>query len=452
MGERCAQVFFACLYDHQVQLSATLARMLRRPWTGLYLQAIAFHQPGRKVPRLQRNFPIQRLFAVPRMTGLLMLDEGMADKVARATGRRVVIAPDVADGPWLTEHPLAMQCRQRAGAAPLVGLLGHLLPSKGITTLAEIALRDDAQDLAYLFAGEIYWTMFKPAQKEIIERAMHSARTAIFIAQRVPDSAAFNALVAVCDVLFAAYHDFPHSSNMLTLGRLPRKADRRERRPPHGAARAGLSVGRGGAASDPAAALEALRRVARDPAAWRAARQPRWREYRERHSAAALDGALRELFAIRRRRLSRFSADPERTQPQREFAQAAAWRAADGPAVAVPDLRVSSIVRRTAQLRPEQVQQRLPAHAEAGGEHFEQAQPVRVVEAFGRVGAGLGKGVRAVNAIADGRHRVVVGDGAGEAGAVEQAIVGARAPVGVEAAVEIRGPGWPGRGASRGWT
>ncbi len=299
MGERCAQVFFACLYDHQVQLSATLAHMLRRPWSGLYLQAIAFHQPGRKVPRLQRNFPIQRLFAVPRMKGLLMLDESIADKVARATGRRVVIAPDVADGPWLTEHPLAMQCRQRAGAAPLVGLLGHLLPSKGITTLAEIALRDDAQDLAYLFAGEIYWTMFKPAQKEIIERAMRSARTAIFIAQRVPDSAAFNALVAVCDVLFAAYHDFPHSSNMLTLaaflekpivvseGRLMAQRVRDYR------------LGEVVPQADPAAALEALRRVTRDPAAWRAARQPRWREYRERHSAAALDGALRELLAIR---------------------------------------------------------------------------------------------------------------------------------------------------------
>ena len=89
MGERCGQVFFACLYDHQVQLSATLARKLRRPWTGLYLQAIAFHQPDRKVPRLQKNFPIQRLFAVPRMTGLLMLDEGVAE-IGRASCRERV--------------------------------------------------------------------------------------------------------------------------------------------------------------------------------------------------------------------------------------------------------------------------------------------------------------------------------------------------------------------------
>jgi hypothetical protein len=141
--------------------------------------------------------------------------------------------------------------------------------------------------------------MFKAPQKELLERAMHAARTAIFLPQRVPDSAAFNALVVACDVLFAAYHDFPHSSNMLTVAAVLEKpiivsegqlmAQRvREYR-----------LGEVVPEADPAATLETLRRVARDPAAWRAARQPRWREYRERHSAAALDGALRELLAIR---------------------------------------------------------------------------------------------------------------------------------------------------------
>jgi len=299
MGARCGQVFFACIYEHQVQLSAALARILQRPWTGLYIQAIAFHQPGRKLPRLQKEFPIQRLFADSRMTGLLMLDESAAGKVAQATGRPVVLAPDVAEGPWGEEHPLAARCRQRAGTAPLVGLLGHLLPSKGITTLAEIALRDDARDLAYLFAGEIYWTMFKPEQKALLERAMREARTAQFLLGRVPDSAAYNSLVGACDVLFAAYHDFPHSSNMLTLAACLEKplvvsdghlmAQRvREYR-----------LGEVVPEADAPAALAALRDIARDPAAWRSARQPRWREYRERHSVAALDGALRELLALK---------------------------------------------------------------------------------------------------------------------------------------------------------
>jgi len=298
MGAACAQVFFACLYEHQVQLSSTIVRTLRRPWSGLYVQAIAFHQPLRKIPRLQKDFPIQRLFADPRMTGLLMLDEGMAETVARATCRPVVLAPDVVDGHCLPEHPLAMDFRRRAGNLPLVGLLGHLRPSKGITTLAEIALRDDAQDLAYLFAGEIYWTMFKAPQKELIERAVQSARTAIFLLQRIPENAAFNAVVSACDVLFAAYHDFPHSSNMLTLaahlekpiivseGHLMARRVREYR------------LGEVVPEADATAALVALRGIARDPAAWRSAMQPRWRDYRERHSVAALEGALRELLAL----------------------------------------------------------------------------------------------------------------------------------------------------------
>jgi len=299
MGARCGQIFFACIYEHQVQLSAALARSLRRPWTGLYLQAIAFHQPDRKVPRLQKDYPIQRLFADPRMTGLLMLDESAAGKVAQATGRPVVIAPDVAEGPWGEDHPLAAHCRQRAGSAPLVGLLGHLLPSKGITTLAEIALRDDAQDLAYLFAGEIYWTMFKPEQKALLERAVREARTAIFLSGRVPDSAAYNSLVAACDVLFAAYHDFPHSSNMLTLAALLEKPIVVSEG--HLMAQRVREYGLGEVVpeADAIAALAALRGITRDPVAWRSASQPRWREYRERHSVAALDGALRELLALR---------------------------------------------------------------------------------------------------------------------------------------------------------
>jgi Glycosyltransferase len=297
LGRRCGEVFLTCIYDSQVQNALAVVKGLGLPWSGMYLQAHWFHDPTRPPLGAHRDFPIPRLLATPGLRGLLMLDESMADRVRAHTGRPVVVAPDFTDVTAGAGHPLGRRYRAFAGRRPLVGSLGHLQPSKGCVTLAEISLRADAEDLAFLFAGNVIWQVFDPGQRACFLRAMTEAPHAIFHCERVPDERAYNSLVEACDVLFAAYVDFPHSSNTLTKAAVFEKpiivsdghlmaARVREYR-----------LGEVVPAGDAEAALRAIRTITTNPAAWRERMRPRWEEYRELHSVARLDPALRELLS-----------------------------------------------------------------------------------------------------------------------------------------------------------
>lgn len=288
LGEACHTVYFSCLYEHQTRTITALVATLKRPWSGLYLQAGAFHagcgnQPGDKDRRR-----LHRLLDSTALNGLLMLDEGVAGQVEEAIGRPVTLVPDLSDGTCKPDCALAAKVREFAGSRPLVALLGHLLPSKGAATLAAMSLAPEASDLALLFAGEIYWELFSEADRQVLTTAKQQAPRAMFHETRIADEATYNSLVRTCDVLFAAYHGFPHSSNTLTKAALFEKpiivsdghlmaARVREYR-----------LGEVVPAGDIHATLAAVRRITHDPAAWQEAMQPRWEDYRQRHSFAEL--------------------------------------------------------------------------------------------------------------------------------------------------------------------
>jgi hypothetical protein len=50
-----------------------------------------------------------------------------------------------------------------------------------------------------------------------------SPSNCLFHFERIPDESQFNAVVSSCDVLFAVYQGFPHSSNILTKAAIFKK-------------------------------------------------------------------------------------------------------------------------------------------------------------------------------------------------------------------------------------
>lgn len=294
-----AELYFACLYEHQTRMiDAVLAGLPGRVWSGLYMQAHAYHRPGVRAPGVKKKWPVKRLWARPGLRGLLMLDEGMAPRVEADIGRPVALAPDLAESACREDEPLAAEAKRRAGGKPSAGLLGHLLPSKGVGTLARALIDDGAPDLAALLAGEVHWAMFGEEETALLRRLRDGERANVWLREgRVPDEPAYNALLRSCDVLCAAYRDFPHSSNTLTKaaiferpvvvseGHLMARRVREYR------------LGEVVPQDDPAALLAALRGIARDPAAWRERTRPRWAEYRELHSEARLASVLAGFFA-----------------------------------------------------------------------------------------------------------------------------------------------------------
>lgn len=298
LGVRAAGVFFSCLYEHEVSLVVPLIRSFRLPWAGLYLQASAYRQPERPVLGANRDYPIHRLWGQPGLVGLLTLDEGMAARIAADCGRPVFVAPDLTDGVLGEPDDFSRRLREFKRDRALAGLCGHLLPSKGVIVFAKAALAAErnALPLCFLFAGEIAWKLFAPDEVAILRAAFALTDRVLAPDARIPTEGGYNRTIATCDVLCAAYRDFPHSSNTLTKaatfenpvivsdGHLMAERVREYR------------LGEVVPQDDPGALLEAINRIASDVGAWKEAKRPRWQDYRETHSEARLAEVLRELF------------------------------------------------------------------------------------------------------------------------------------------------------------
>ncbi len=290
--------FFACLYERDVQLVQNMVAFCECLWSGLYLQANAFRSPGRLAPGVDPKYPFKSLLKHERLGALAVLDEGVVVAVEELMGKQAVVFPEVTDEVITYTHPLGQRLSRFAGSSKVVLLIGHLKPSKGVITFLKAAANAGTKDLVFAFVGEVIWSEFTAAEKQFLERAMMELPNAFFHCMRVPDEAAYNAVINSCDVLFAAYHDFPHSSNSLTKGSLLKKpmivtdgslmAERVQRY------RLGETVPQ----DDVRAIVEVIRKITDDTSGWIEDKQPRWREYCEQHSFAAMVKAFSELLEV----------------------------------------------------------------------------------------------------------------------------------------------------------
>jgi glycosyltransferase involved in cell wall biosynthesis len=230
------------------------------------------------------------------MRAVAMVDEDFAPVVEKTLQKPAVVFPDITDESWQPDHPLEQRFRRQAGTDKLVVCIGHLRPDKGVGTLAQVALRPDAGGLAFGFAGEVDWWM-NAKNRAYLEQALVLAPRAMFHFCKVPEGLPYNAILRSCDVIFAAYSNFPNSSNSLTKAAIFEKPiivseghlmARRVR---------DYRMGEVVPQDDPAATLAAIRRITDDYPAWLAARQPRWQEYRELHSHEALTRAFSRLLS-----------------------------------------------------------------------------------------------------------------------------------------------------------
>ncbi len=158
-----------------------------------------------------------------RCPGVAVLDEGIADKLqAHLEHKPVIVFPDLADDspPDLNFAP-AIQIRAQAAGRRIVGLLGVLSKRKGVLTLIEMAQQTAREPWYFVFAGEFDQASFLPQELRALSEFIQSnPPNCFFHLQHIPDEPQFNALVNVCDVVFAVYKNFKSSSNLLSKAAL----------------------------------------------------------------------------------------------------------------------------------------------------------------------------------------------------------------------------------------
>jgi hypothetical protein len=216
-GKPIDLVFFACMYDYDFPRASLVSNGLKRPWSGLYLQGRVFHDlrnagETRRVCQARVMFDSSRLVAIGVLEPSVLKLAKMAKPTINAR-----LFPDTLEPISEVETEAAASLRRemlaKAEGRPIVSLLGALQPSKGVELFLRAACDPRLADVSFFMGGPLPLGQFDPTFRARVEDCMHRAPHLHLCLERLSEDR-FNAAVRGSDVLYAAYIDFPFSSNV----------------------------------------------------------------------------------------------------------------------------------------------------------------------------------------------------------------------------------------------
>ncbi|MGF1491692.1 MAG: glycosyltransferase [Microcoleaceae cyanobacterium] len=187
-------------------------------WSGIYFQPGDLRYEKHSLPIL--NIPLAH-YGVARSShcrSLGVLDETITQDLQAKIPNPVVAFPDVTDesAPDLS-YPVLQEIRYKAAGRKIVGLIGSLNKRKGLLTLLKAAEQVQDSNLFFVFAGNYSEYGMSEQERQIVQEKINAnPENCFFYFKYIPDEPQFNALITSCDILFAAYENFPYSSNILT--------------------------------------------------------------------------------------------------------------------------------------------------------------------------------------------------------------------------------------------
>ncbi len=298
IGKNPDLVFFAWLdeYLSDYLTHHIIDRIFPFKWSGLYFTP----------PYLRKQIlPIVRIpltpYAIaksPHCYGIALLDDNITRSVQMQIKTPAITFPDVTDESLPDNcYTVVKEILETAGGRKIIGLLGGLTKRKGLLTLLEVAQKSVSENWFFVFVGKLYEHELLPdelAKLRSIVKANPS--NCFFHFERIPDEAHFNAVINICDILFAAYENFPFSSNILTkaavFGKLLIVSDGFCMSKRVKAFRLGISIPE----KDVDACINALHNLSKELDAHKSVLNPDFNGYKSIHSSKQLHAAFHKIF------------------------------------------------------------------------------------------------------------------------------------------------------------
>lgn len=265
-------------------------------WTGLYLHPVHLRVPG-SIHNRFRGYDIDDVLKVRNCTSVCILDEGVREKLAEKIHKPVIRLPDFADASIGHASPLTEKLLKAAKGRKIILLIGALHNRKGLATLLKTAELSREKNWLFAFAGELFRNDFIPEELKLIDKQIEHPGENIFLyPNRIKDEGEFNSIINACHVLYAAYFDFPHTSNMLNKASIFKK--------PLVVARGfymaetvkQLKIGEVIDETDPGDAKKAIEKILETPGYTDSEMMKGFETYLERNSISKLEAALREVL------------------------------------------------------------------------------------------------------------------------------------------------------------
>jgi glycosyltransferase involved in cell wall biosynthesis len=193
-------------------------------WSGIYFRPGVFRFGDRTFPIFKFPLYHETVASSRRCQALTVLNEDVATSLQQKIGNLVLPFPDFTDDtPPDTSYPIAQEIKKQAGDRKIIGIIGSMSKRKGMVTLLEVAQQSLQEDWFFVFAGHFsqkaFHQDFRHKQNEDYYRIQDILKNGLpncyFHFGYIPDEPQFNALIDTCDLLFAAYENFPYSSNLL---------------------------------------------------------------------------------------------------------------------------------------------------------------------------------------------------------------------------------------------
>jgi glycosyltransferase involved in cell wall biosynthesis len=183
-------------------------------WSGLYFHPVHLRLPEELVTSF-RGYDIDDVFKLKNCISVCLLDKKIQDRLSSKIHKPVIAFPDFTDDAIDHSSPLAAKLIKFAGGRKVILLIGALMKRKGLLTFLEAAKRSVEKPWLFVLAGKIFTESFSQEELHLIENYITDPQpNVIFLREHILEKD-FNALVNSCDILYAAYFDFPHTSNML---------------------------------------------------------------------------------------------------------------------------------------------------------------------------------------------------------------------------------------------
>jgi glycosyltransferase involved in cell wall biosynthesis len=195
-----------------------IERIFPYSWSGLYFHPNNLQFKQHVLPILGTPLTHHAVAQSSRCYGIALLNEIEATKLQDKIKNPVFIFPDITDDSLPDENYVVVQkIRSQAGNRKIVGLFGLLSKRKGLLTLLEVAQKSVNKNWFFVFAGKLSQVDLLPEEVTKIKNIVESKpNNCFFHFESIPEGEKFNALINISDVLFAAYENFPSSSNILT--------------------------------------------------------------------------------------------------------------------------------------------------------------------------------------------------------------------------------------------
>jgi hypothetical protein len=297
LGKAPDITFFAWLDTYLGLIPAITDTIFPYPWSGLYFQPGYLRIPPKL--RWMRHGILNPLSVLKssHCPVVAVLDEGIADKLQQKLNKPVVTFPDITDesAPDIN-FEIAQKIRAKAAGRKIVGLLGSLDKRKGTLTLLEVSQQVSGRWF-FVFAGRLAEPAFTAAElAKIGEIVKANPDNCFFYWNSIPDGSGFNAVVQVCDVLYAAYENFPYSSNILTKGAIFQKPVIASKNYCMGERVEQFSLGYGIEEGSVSQCVSILERFHEELSTGSLSIQPDFEGYRHRHSIEQLRAAFQKIL------------------------------------------------------------------------------------------------------------------------------------------------------------